>query len=170
MASKVSGPPRGSRGPGPGAGDGARPGQRPGRAPRPPGRARRGRRRLLRRHWKAVLFGVTAVAIAGATAWALYGSTLLVVRSVRVTGTGKAVSAGQVLAAARVTRGQPLIRVNTGAIAHRVAQVRKDWPTTLVITIQLRKPVFALPVNGGYTLVDAFGVSLREVAERPPGL
>ena len=170
MASKVSGPPRGSRGPGPGAGDGARPGQRPGRAPRPPGRARR--------HWKAVLFGVTAVAIAGATAWALYGSTLLVVRSVRVTGTGKAVSAGQVLAAARVTRGQPLIRVNTGAIAHRVAQLRqvqsaqvsKDWPTTLVITIQLRKPVFALPVNGGYTLVDAFGVSLREVAERPPGL
>jgi len=178
MASKVSGPPRGSRGPGPGAGDGARPGQRPGRAPRPPGRARRGRRRLLRRHWKAVLFGVTAVAIAGATAWALYGSTLLVVRSVRVTGTGKAISAGQVLAAARVTRGQPLIRVDTGAMAHRVAQLRqvqsaqvsKDWPTTLVITVQLRKPVFALPVGGGYTLVDAFGVSLSMVASRPPGL
>jgi cell division protein FtsQ len=125
-----------------------------------------------------VFFGLTAVLVAGVLAWALLGSKLLVVRSVRVTGTGKAVSAGQVLAAARVTRGQPLIRVDTGAIAHRVAQLRqvqsaqvsKDWPATLVITIQLRRPVFALPVNGGYTLVDAFGVSLREVAKRPPGL
>jgi cell division protein FtsQ len=125
-----------------------------------------------------VFFGLTAVAIAGAVAWALYGSTLLVVRSVRVSGTGKAISVGQVLAAAMVPRGQPLIRVDTGAIAHRVAQLRqvqsaqvsKDWPATLVITVQLRRPVFALPVGGGYALLDAYGVSLRQVASRPPGL
>ena len=175
MASRVSGPTR--RPGGPGAGDGAR----PRRAPRPPRRARRhrpGGRRLLRRHWKAVFFGLTAVAIAGAMAWALYGSTLLVVRLVRVSGTGKAISVGQVLAAAMVPRGQPLIRVDTGAIAHRVAQLRqvqsaqvsKDWPATLVITVQLRRPVFALPVGGGYALLDAYGVSLRQVASRPPGL
>ena len=146
MASRVSGPTR--RPGGPGAGDGAR----PRRAPRPPRRARRhrpGGRRLLRRHWKAVFFGLTAVAIAGAMAWALYGSTLLVVRLVRVSGTGKAISVGQVLAAARVPRGQPLIRVDTGAIAHRVAQLRqvqsaqvsKDWPATLVMfTVSTGRP------------------------------
>ena len=113
-------------------------------------------------------FALTAVVIVGVMAWALLGSTLLVVRSVRVAGTGQAVSAAQVLAAARVAHGQPLIWVDTGAIARRVEQLRpvqsaevsKAWPTTLVITVQLRKPVFALPVHGGYALVDPFGVSV----------
>jgi cell division protein FtsQ len=125
-----------------------------------------------------VLFAATAVVIVGVLAWALLGSSLLVVRSVRVAGNGTAVSAGQVIGAARVTRGQPLIWVDTGAISRRVerlrqvqsVQVSKDWPTTLVITVQLRKPVFALPVNGGYALLDAYGVNLSEVARRPPGL
>ncbi|HEV3069134.1 MAG TPA: FtsQ-type POTRA domain-containing protein [Streptosporangiaceae bacterium] len=152
------------------------------RVPRPPqSRIRwpwRGRGRLPRPHWKAVFFAATAVVIVGIMAWALLGSTLLVVRSVRVAGTGQAVSAGQVLGAARIAHGQPLIWVDTGAISRRVeqlrqvrsAQVSKDWPSTLVITIRLRKPVFALPVHGGYALVDAFGVSVRDVARRPPGL
>jgi cell division protein FtsQ len=182
MASRVSGPPRRPGGPGPGTKGGARSGQSPGRAPRPPrGRARwpwRGRGGPRRLHWKAVLVALTAVAIVGVMAWALLGSTLLVVRSVQVTGTGKAVSTGQVLAAARVQHGQPLIWVNTGEIAHRVAQLRqvqsaqvsRNWPSTLVISIQLRKAVFALPVHGGYALVDAFGVSFRDVTRRPTGL
>ena len=42
--------------------------------------------------------------------------------------------------------------------------------TALVITVQLRKPLFALPVHGGYALVDAFGVNVRDVTGRPPGL
>jgi cell division protein FtsQ len=125
-----------------------------------------------------VLFALTAVVILGVMAWALLGSTLLVVRSVRVTGTGKAISAGQVLAAAHVAHGQPLIWVDTAAIAHRVEQLRqvqsadvsKDWPATLVIMVRLRKPVFALPVHGGYALVDPFGVSVRVAARRPSGL
>ena len=38
--------------------------------------------------WKAAFFGLAAIAIAAAVAWALLGSRLLVVRSVQVTGTG----------------------------------------------------------------------------------
>jgi len=184
MASRVSGPPRRPGGPGPGAKGGARPGRRQGRgrAPGPPRRwarwpwrDREGRRKP---HWKAVLVALTAVAIVGVMAWALLGSTLLVVRSVQVNGTGGTVSTGQVLAAARVDRGQPLVWVNTGEIARRVArlkqvqsaQVSRNWPSTLVISIQLRKAVFALPVYGGYALVDAFGVNFRDVTRRPPGL
>ena len=186
MASRVSGPPRRPGGPGAGAKGGTRPGPRqgqsPDRAPRPPQwrvswpwRGRDGRRRP---HWKSVLVALTAAAIVGVMAWALLGSTLLVVRSVQVNGTGKAVSTGQVLAVARVDRGQPLIWVNTGEIAQRVArlkqvqsaQVSRNWPSTLVISIQLRKAVFAMPVHGGYALVDAFGVNFREVTRRPPGL
>ena len=174
MASTVSGSPRRPKDPGRGAGGGARPGQRKRRGPGPG----RGARALLRLRWKAVFFALTALAIGGTMAWALLGSKLLVVRSVQVAGNGNAVSASQVLAAAHVTHGQPLIWVNTGAIARRVAQLRqvqsaqvsKDWPTTVVITVQLRKPLFVLPVHGGYALVDAFGVNVRDVTNRPPGL
>jgi cell division protein FtsQ len=125
-----------------------------------------------------VLFAVLGTAILAGVAWALLGSRLLVVRSVRVIGAGRTVSATQVLAAAHVPYGLPLIRVNTGAIARQVDQLRqvqyaavsKDWPSTVVITVQPRTPVFAVTAPGGYALVDRFGVSISDVAARPPGL
>jgi len=176
MARTVSGPPRRPGEPGRGAGGGSRPGKRKRRVPGRGGGVRA--RGLLHRHWKAVLVALTALVIVGAMAWALFGSRLLVVRSVRVVGNGTEIPASQVLAAAHVTGGQPLIRVDTGAIARRVAQLRqvqsaqvsKDWPTTVVITVQLRRPLFVLPVQGGYALVDAFGVNVRDATSRPPGL
>jgi POTRA domain, FtsQ-type len=127
--------------------------------------------------WKAAFFGLAVIAIAGAVAWALLGSRFLIVRSVQVTGTGPTVSRAQVIAAARIQPGLPLIRVNTSAVAHRVgairqiqsAQVSRDWPHTIVISVRLRTPVFTVAVPGGYALVDAFGVDLRSSARRPPG-
>jgi len=127
---------------------------------------------------KALLFAVVGGAIVAAMAWALLGSQLLVVRSVQVAGGGRAVPAAQVLAAAHVAHGTPLIRVNTGAIARQVerlrqvqsVQVSKDWPSTVVITVTPRTPVFAVRVAGGYALVDRFGVSIRDVPGQPAGL
>jgi len=126
-----------------------------------------------------VVFGLAALAIAAGVAWALLGSRFLVVRSVQVTGTGPQVSRAQVLAAARIPAGLPLIRVNTAAVARRVggirqvqsAQVSRNWPHTVVISVRLRTPVFAVAVvRGGYALVDAYGVDVRDAARRPPGL
>jgi hypothetical protein len=127
--------------------------------------------------WKAAFFGLIAMAIVAAVAWALLGSRFLIVRSVQVTGVGPTVSRAQVIAAAQIPTGLPLIRVNTSAVAHRVggirqvqsAQVSRDWPHTIVISVRLRTPVFAVAVPGGYALVDAFGVDLRNSARRPPG-
>jgi len=173
MARAVSDRPGRPGGAGPAAGPGPRKRRRPrlrARGPTPGGTARH--------RWKAWAFALAAVVIVGVTAWALLGSTLLVVRSVRVTGTGGEISAAQVDSAARVAHGQPLIWVNTGAIARRVsrltlvqsARVSKDWPTTVVISVQLRTPVFALAVPRGYALVDRFGVTLHVLARRPAGL
>jgi cell division protein FtsQ len=126
-----------------------------------------------------VFFGLAAVAIVAGVAWALLGSRFLVVRSVQVTGTGPQVSRAQVLAAARIPAGLPLIRVNTAAVAQRVdgirevqsAQVSRNWPHTVVISVRLRTPVFAVAVvRGGYALLDAYGVNVRDSARRPPGL
>jgi cell division protein FtsQ len=128
--------------------------------------------------WKTVSFGLAALAIVAGVAWALLGSRFLVVRSVQVTGTGPPVSRAQVLAAARIPAGLPLIRVNTAAVAQRVdgirqvqsAQVSRNWPHTIVISVRLRTPVFAVAVSGGYALVDAYGVNVRDSARHPPGL
>lgn len=128
--------------------------------------------------WKAAFFSLAAIAIVAGVAWALLGSRFLIVRSVQVTGTGPMVSRAQVIAAAQIRPGLPLIRVNTSAVAHRVsrirqvqsAQVSRKWPDAVVISIRLRTPVFAVAVHGGYALVDAFGVDVRDSARRPQGL
>ena len=145
----------------------------------PPGTRGPGPGGARRVGWKPVLFGLAALAIVAAVGWALLGSRFLVVRSVQVTGTGPQVSRAQVLAAARIPAGLPLIRVNTAAVAQRVdgirqvqsAQVSRNWPHTVVISVRLRTPVFAVAVvRGGYALVDAYGVDVRDSARRPPGL
>jgi cell division septal protein FtsQ len=129
--------------------------------------------------WKAAFFVLALAAIVGGVAWALLGSRLLVVRSVQVTGTGNGseVSRAQVLGAAQIPHGLPLIRVNTSAAARRVgqlhdvqsAQVSRGWPDAIVISVRLRTPVFAVAVPGGYEVVDAFGVDMRFSAHRPAG-
>jgi len=106
--------------------------------------------------------------------WVLYDSRLLVVRSIQVTGT-HLVPKSEVLAAAGIPEGLPLMRVNTGAVASRVdritqvqsAQVTRSWPDRVVITVQERKAALAVPVTGGFDLVDPSGVVVRQVTKQP---
>src|SRR5271169_6246477 len=91
---------------------------------------------------RAASFGVLGLAIIGGAAWALLGSSLLVVRHVDVTG-NRLVPTAQIRAAAQIRPGTPLATVNTGAAARRVeglapvlsAQVSRSWPSTIVITV-----------------------------------
>ena len=133
--------------------------------------------------WRTAFFGVAIVGIVAAVAWALLGPRLLVVRSVVVSGT-HLVPAGQVQAAAAIPAGEPMIRVDTGAVASRVdaitqvesAQVTKSWPDRIVITVHERTPAVAVPVpvsvsaSGGYDLVDASGVIVRWARTVPRGM
>jgi cell division protein FtsQ len=127
--------------------------------------------------WRTAFFGLAAAGLIGILAWVLLGSRLLVVRSVGVTGT-HLVPVAQVLAAADVPMGLPLMRVNTGSVAGRVdripqvqsATVSRAWPDRLVITVVERKPALAIPAGSGYDLVDQTGVILRYVTSRPVGL
>jgi cell division protein FtsQ len=133
-----------------------------------------------RRHpdpWRTAFFGVLILAIAAGAAWALLGSSLLVVRHVEVSG-NRLVPASQVRSAARIRGGQPLARVNTAAAAHRVEQiaavlsatVSRSWPDTIVIVVRERTPQLAVATAGGYNLVDEFGVTVRWAARRPAGM
>jgi cell division protein FtsQ len=128
--------------------------------------------------WRAAFFALAGAAIIAGAAWALLGSRFLVVRSVQVTISGGLASRAQVVSAARVPLGLPLIRVDTGVIARRVEQipqvqsadVSKHWPSTIVISVRSRTPVFARPAAGGYDVIDRFGVVVHRVPHRPAGL
>jgi cell division protein FtsQ len=124
--------------------------------------------------WRAAFFVVAVVAILAGLAWALLGSSLLVVRSVRVTGI-HLVSRAEVLRAARIRPGTPLIRVDTAAVARRVeqitqvqsARVTRDWPDTIVIAVLERSPALAVASDGRFDLIDKFGVVVRQASRRP---
>src|SRR6266568_4547861 len=120
--------------------------------------------------WKSAFFGLAAAALVAGVAWALLGSSFLVVRSVRVTGS--AVPRARALGAAGVRLGTPLIRIDTGAVARRVERIRqvqsatvtRSWPDAIVIWTKRRTAVFAVPAHRGYDLVDSYGVVLGRKA------
>jgi cell division protein FtsQ len=126
-----------------------------------------------------VAFIALAVAgLAAAAGWVLFGSSLLVVRSVTVSGT-YLVPRSEVLAASGVVPGTPLIRVNTARAAARIekisqvssAQVTRSWPNRLVIVVRERTPALVMPAyGGGYDIADADGVVLKRVTRRPADL
>lgn len=134
--------------------------------------------RRTRTPWRAAFFALAGSGIVAVVVWALLGSRLLVVRSISVAGT-HLVTREQVLAAADVPLGTPLMRVNTAQVVKRVeairqvasASVTKDWPDHLSITVRERVPVVAVRMaGGGYDLVDPAGVIVRWSAAQPPAL
>jgi cell division protein FtsQ len=138
------------------------------------GRSRRGRSGGGR-SWRVVFFGLALAGLVGFATWALFGSQLLAVRSVVVTGT-HLVPAAEVLEVAGVEPGTPLIRVNAGQVAARIETIRqirgvrvtRSWPDRVVIVVLERTPALAVTApGGGFDLVDADGVIVRWAATRP---
>lgn len=136
--------------------------------------------RVRARRWsriKVVLVALLVVAVVLAAGWAVLFSQLLAVRSVRVVGVGR-LSSAQVEAAAAVPVGEPLARVDTGAVARRVGAlpavrsvtVARRWPRTLTISVRERVPAAVAARGTSYVLVDRTGVSFDTVPVRPPGL
>ena len=142
-------------------------------SPSSPGAAGRGRAGPAR----TVFFGLLVLAILAGAAWALLGSSLLVVRHVEVSG-NRLVTAAQVRQAARIRTGAPLATVNTAAAARRVEQlapvlsatVHRSWPDAVVITVRERTPVLAVAAAGGYQLIDSHGVTVRQAARKPASM
>jgi cell division protein FtsQ len=145
-------------------------GERP--SARVPSRPRRGSRR------RAVVFALAGLAIVTGVGWALLGDQVFVVRSISVTG-AHLVTPAEVIAAADVPPGTPLLRVDNGAVTRRVegiaqvasATVSEDWPDHLAITVTERVPVLAVRMAaGGYAQVDPAGVVVRMSTARPATL
>jgi cell division protein FtsQ len=105
----------------------------------------------------------------------LWAGPLLSVRTIRVDGAGS-LAAEQVLEAAGIAEGTPLLRVDVSAAAARVArlpqvadvQVTRGWPSSVVITVVERTPLVVVEEAGRRTLVDAEGVLFDTITGEPP--
>ena len=138
-------------------------------APKP--LSRRGVRGLKLLTWLVVL-----TVIAGGLGLVLYFTPLMSARSLVVTGTG-VVTREEVVAAAKVTLGTPLLQIDTDEVADRVAgiarvasaRVQREYPSTLRITIVERVPIVVKDYPDGPHLFDKDGVDFA-TAPPPPGL
>ena len=116
------------------------------------------------------------VSLAGLT-WLLLTGSVLGVRSVAVTGTS-VLTDDQVREAAAVPAGQPMLLLDSAAVAERVtalpavAQVRveRSWPSAVTLHVTERMPVAFEPTEAGARLVDGGGLFFATVPTAPAGL
>lgn len=124
-----------------------------------------GDRSARRRSRLRILLAVVGVLVVASVVWAVWFSTLLAVKSVRVVGADGA-QADAVIAAASVPVGVPLARVDAGAATARVlalpwvasVEVRRGWPNDVVIAVAPRVPLAMVTTPSGRRAVDADGV------------
>jgi cell division protein FtsQ len=131
------------------------------------GRVRRARRRPLQ--------AAAALAVVGLLGWLLLAGPVLTVRAVQVDGLAT-LPADVVQEAAGIGAGTPLLRVDVDGAEARVArlpqvasaEVTRDWPASVVITVVERVPVAVVGEPGRRSLVDADGVLFDTVTGSPP--
>ncbi|MTE18640.1 FtsQ-type POTRA domain-containing protein [Streptomyces sp. TRM43335] len=161
-------------------------------APRPrPGGP--GRPHLRARRLPLVLALAPALLLGGFALWVLYGSAWLRVEEVTAEGE-RVLTEREVLRAAEVPVGEPLVSVDPEAVERRLldglsridsVDVTRSWPHGVEVAVTERKPVAVMVQNapngeGGsdedgarertYVEVDDEGVRFGTVAERPDGV
>lgn len=127
------------------------------------------------RRWLRPLVAVLVVTLVAGAVWALWFSSLLSVRDVRVVG-AEGDAADRVVSTAAVEPGVPLARVDTEAAAARVldiawvaaAEVRRGWPNEVVIAVSQRTP--AAKIVGTSQAVDEAGAVFDLPGRLPDGL
>lgn len=118
---------------------------------------------------------VVVLLLAGSAVWAFWFSTLLVLRTVIVTGSTIRPS-DEIRQVAALPVGRPLVTLDLDAARSRVAglpsvaqvRVRRDWPHTVRITVVEREAVALVPDGGRYAEVDRSGVRFNTVSVAPP--
>jgi len=125
---------------------------------------------------KMLLATVLLVIVGVGLALILYFTPAMSARNIVVTGTG-AVSREEVLDAAQVRIGTPLLQINTNQVADQVAAIRRvasarvqrQYPSALRITIVERVPVAVKDFPDGPHLFDRDGVDFA-TGPPPPAL
>jgi cell division protein FtsQ len=126
---------------------------------------------------RTAIAALVAIVLVALLVWLVGFSSVLGVKKVTVEGTD-VLSTTQVVAAADITEGTPLLRLDTDAVRLRVmalpdvaaASVSTSWPNTVVIAVTERQPVGYVLEGSRYGLVDITGTHYRSVTTRPSRL
>lgn len=125
-----------------------------------------------------IILLVVLVLLGAGSVWLLYGSKWLRVERVSVSGT-RVLTPAQVLEAADVPVGEPLISVETDAIEARlrrklpridVVEVDRSWPRGITLKVAERTPVLIVQKDGKFVEVDKEGVRFATVSVAPKGV
>lgn len=158
-----------------------RPKKRPSKRPDATARARKAfaRRQRARRWltWRYILAAVLALVLVGLVVYALYFSSWLRAEKVEVNG-NSLVTADEILGAAEVPTGDPLVRVDLDAIAARVrslaaikdVDVSRKWPHGVRIDVTERVPIAVLERGRGRVALAADGTSFPAPPSARKGL
>lgn len=125
---------------------------------------------------RVLMWGALAAVVTVGLGLLLYFTPVMSARSIEITGIA-AVTAPEVLDAANVQPGTPLLQINTDQVADRVANIRRvasvrvqrQYPSTLRITIAERVPVAVKDFPDGPHLYDRDGVDFA-TGPPPPSL
>lgn len=125
---------------------------------------------------KVLLVAMVLIVVTASLAAILYFTPAMSARRVVVIGT-EVVTRDEVLAAAKVQIGTPLLQINTHQVADRVAEIRRvasarvqrQYPSALRITIVERVPAVVKDFPDGPHLYDRDGVDFA-TAPPPPSL
>ncbi|MFF6981192.1 cell division protein FtsQ/DivIB [Streptomyces sp. NPDC008343] len=136
-------------------------------------------RRLRVRRLRTMIILLAVLVLLGAgSVWLLYGSKWLRVERVSVSGT-RVLTPAQVLEAADVPVGAPLISVETDVIEARlrrklpridVVEVDRSWPRGIGLKVAERTPVLIVQKDGKFVEVDKEGVRFATVSMAPKGV
>ena len=107
-----------------------------------------------------IVFSV--VVVLSVSAFFIYQSNIFSVTTIRITGTVH-LSESQIESIAAIPEGSTLLRVDTGGIAQRLeddpwiasARVEREFPSTLVLTIEERTPVAVVEIFPDLMSTDA---------------
>jgi cell division protein FtsQ len=133
---------------------------------------------VRRRPARLIGYAAVLLCVLGLLGWVVGFSSLLAVRTVEVVGVPDAEVAA-IRALAKVPMGEPLLRVDRGAVAARVAEratvadvsIERSWPRTLVIHASPRVPFLVVKnPQGQLQVVDETGVAYAQVTRAPKGV
>lgn len=113
---------------------------------------------------KLIVAVAALIALIAASVWVVAFSAVFGVRSVHVHGL-RSLTSAEVVAAAQVPHGTPLVRFDSAAVERRLdalpevakAAVTTSWPDSVEITITERIPVAYMQRNAGFALIDSTG-------------
>lgn len=134
--------------------------------------ANRARARVIRRRIKHVrfllsLFLVLGVLVGG---YQFLNSSFFAVRSIEVQG-NNALRTAEIIETSGVVCGTNIFKVDTRKVVNLLqvmplverVEVWRRFPDTIVINVQERTPIAVLAAQGGFVVVDRYGVYLRKL-------